>query len=76
MSETTVVSGAGLTIGLDIGDRTSEVCVLDGEGAVLASSPITDPDVIASILRHLGLPTRPPPVAPARPPPATALPFR
>ena len=30
---------------------------------------ITDPDAIASILRHLGL------VAPARPPPATALPF-
>jgi transposase len=35
MSETTVVSGVGLTIGLDIGDRMSEVCVLDSAGTVL-----------------------------------------
>ena len=35
---------------------------------------ITDPDVTARILRHLGLPTRPPLVAPARPPPDAALP--
>jgi hypothetical protein len=30
---------------------------------------LTDPAVVRRILAHLGLPTEPPPVAPARPPP-------
>jgi len=30
---------------------------------------ITDPEVVVKILDHLGLPSRPPPVAQARPPP-------
>ncbi len=30
---------------------------------------IEDPAVVARILRHLGLPTTPPPIAPARAPP-------
>jgi hypothetical protein len=36
---------------------------------------ITDPAAISKILAHLGLPTEPPSVAPARPPPAQALPL-
>ena len=36
---------------------------------------LTDPRVIAKILAHLGLPTEPPAIAAARPPPEPALPF-
>ncbi|MEZ5963816.1 MAG: ATP-dependent helicase HrpA [Planctomycetota bacterium] len=36
---------------------------------------ITERESIVRILRHLGWPTEPPVVAPARPPPALALPF-
>ena len=36
---------------------------------------LTDSKAITKILRHLGLPTDAPAVAPARPPPAAMLPF-
>jgi hypothetical protein len=36
---------------------------------------LTDPAVLERILRHLGLPTEPPAIAAARPPPQLALPF-
>ena len=36
---------------------------------------ITDPFVTCRILRHLELPSEPPPVAPARPPPQMAFAF-
>ncbi len=36
---------------------------------------ITDPGVVRRILRHLELPSEPPPVAAARPPPQMALEF-
>ena len=36
---------------------------------------ITKPSVIHKILDHLGLPTKPPFIAPARAPPQSALPF-
>ncbi len=34
---------------------------------------LTAPDVVATILRHLGLPEHPPPITPARAPPQTEL---
>jgi len=36
---------------------------------------ITDAEVVTAILAHLGLPPRPPPLAPARAPPEAQLPF-
>jgi hypothetical protein len=36
---------------------------------------ITDPEVITAILDHLGLPSQPPPLAPARAPPQAEFPF-
>ncbi|MGH7418732.1 MAG: transposase, partial [Candidatus Rokuibacteriota bacterium] len=36
---------------------------------------ITNAEVVAAILAHLGLPTQPPPLAPARAPPQKELPF-
>jgi hypothetical protein len=36
---------------------------------------LVDPDLLDRILRHLGLPTEAPLVAPARAPPEQALPF-
>ena len=36
---------------------------------------LTDPDVVHKILRHLGLPTQPPAIAAARPPPEPAFEF-
>ncbi|MEQ1633469.1 MAG: transposase, partial [Planctomycetota bacterium] len=44
-----------------------------GKRTLLAA--IHDPDSIQRILRHLGLPTEPPEIAPARPPPQSRLPW-
>jgi hypothetical protein len=49
------------------------LCQCGGRRRVLAG--ITDPDTIAEILVHLGLDTEPPPITPARAPPAGELPW-
>ena len=36
---------------------------------------LTDPPTVATILRHVGLPPHPPPLAPARAPPQAELAF-
>jgi hypothetical protein len=36
---------------------------------------LTDPPVVRSVLLHLGLPDRPPPIAPARGPPQAEIDF-
>jgi len=41
-------------------------------GRMRLIATIKDPDVIRKILGHLGLPTEPPPIAPARAPPQTS----
>lgn len=43
------------------------------EGPMRLIAVLTDPDVGGGILRHLGLPDTPPPVAPARGPPQASL---
>ena len=38
---------------LDVGDKTTHICVLDGEGAVVWRGVCaTDPDVVASTLKR------------------------
>ncbi len=49
------------------------LCDCGGQRRLLAA--ILEPEPIRRILLHLGLPADPPPVAPARPPPAVALPW-
>ena len=42
-------------------------------GEVKRVAAILERDAIEKILRHLGLPTQPPPIHPARPPPQSAF---
>jgi hypothetical protein len=48
MDATKPVSREAMTIGMDLGDRTSEICVLDAEGTVVETARIrTKQDAIA-----------------------------
>ena len=47
MTEFTSGAAAAMTIGIDIGDRTSQVCILDDHGAVIEEAKLaTTPDAI------------------------------
>ena len=48
MTETTATTKSKMTIGFDIGDRKSVLCVLDGEGAVIERGEVaTSKEAIA-----------------------------
>jgi hypothetical protein len=46
------------------------------QGRLRVLAFLIDPDVTAAILDHLGLPSTPPPITPARSPPQPELLFR